>query len=53
MNWADFFNMGGYAFYVWGAYGVSLSVFIIEVLMVRHKRTVTLRQVRLLNRAGE
>jgi heme exporter protein D len=53
MNWADFFNMGGYALYVWGAYGVSLLVFIIEVLMVRHKRAVTLRQVRMLNRAGE
>jgi heme exporter protein D len=24
MNWSDFFSMGGYGFYVWGSYVVSL-----------------------------
>jgi heme exporter protein D len=45
--------MGGYAFYVWGAYGVALLVFIVEILMVIHKRKNTLQQLRLMREAGE
>ena len=52
MSVAEFFNMGGYAFYVWGAYGVTLLVFIIEILLVNHKRKTTLQQVRLMREAG-
>jgi len=26
MNWETFFNMGGYAFYVWGSYAVATIV---------------------------
>ncbi|GGI92868.1 heme exporter protein CcmD [Shewanella gelidii] len=40
---ADFFNMGGYAFYVWLAYGVtfsSLSILII-VSAKRKKKVLT------------
>lgn len=53
MSVTEFFNMGGYAFYVWGSYGVTLLVFIVEVLMVKHKRKITLQQVRLMREAGE
>ena len=53
MSVAEFFNMGGYAFYVWGAYGVALLVFIVEILMVVHKRKNTLQQLRLMREAGE
>ena len=35
MNLADFFAMGGYAFYVWGAYAVTALLIAIEVVMVR------------------
>ena len=31
----DFLNMGGYGFYVWGAYGVTALVIVIEVIGVR------------------
>jgi heme exporter protein D len=31
----DFFAMGGKAFYVWGAYGVTALLIIVEVLAVR------------------
>ena len=48
MSVAEFFKMGGYAFYVWGAYGVTLLAFIIEILLVSHKRKTTLQQVRLM-----
>ena len=53
MSVAEFFNMGGYAFYVWGSYGVTLLAFVIEILMVLHKRKITLQQVRLMREAGE
>lgn len=41
MNWAsagDFFAMGGYAFYVWGSYFVTLVLILVEVMMVRQRR---------------
>ena len=56
MHWSsmsEFFAMKGYAFYVWGSYGVALLVFIIEILLVRHKRKITLQQLRLMRDAGE
>jgi heme exporter protein D len=53
MNWSEFFAMKGYALYVWGSYGVALLVFIIESVLVRHKRKITLQQLRLMRDAGE
>ena len=29
----DFLNMGGYAFYVWSAYGISLAVLILNIIL--------------------
>jgi len=52
MNWADFFAMKGYAWYVWGSYGVSLLLFFIEVVLVRHRRKIILQQLRLMRDAG-
>lgn len=52
MNWTEFFAMGGYALYVWGSYGMVLAIFIIEIALVRHRRTITLQQLRLLRNAG-
>ena len=37
MNWtsaADFFAMGGYAVYVWGAYAVTAACLVAEPLLV-------------------
>ena len=41
--------------YVWiGSYAVALLIFVIEIAMVRHKRKITLQQVRLMcNAANE
>jgi heme exporter protein D len=41
MNWdsaADFFAMGGYAFYVWGAYGVAALAVAIELALLAARR---------------
>lgn len=48
MNWGEFFAMNGYAFYVWGSYGVTLLVFGIEILLVRNRRKQALRELRLM-----
>jgi heme exporter protein D len=36
---SEFFAMGGYAFYVWGSYGVTLALLAVEVvLLLKRKR---------------
>jgi heme exporter protein D len=41
MNWSDFFAMGGYALYVWGAYGLAAIILALNVaLPLRRRKTV-------------
>lgn len=43
-----FLAQGGYAFYVWGAYGVTLALLVLEVvLLARQRRTILARLGRL------
>jgi heme exporter protein D len=45
---SEFFAMGGYAFYVWGSYGVTALFMIAEVILViRNKRTILQRIARM------
>ncbi len=37
----------------WGSYAVTLLIFVIEIALVRHKRKITLQQIRLMREAGE
>jgi len=53
MNWGEFFYMKGYAFYVWGSYGAALLIFLIEVMLVRHRRKITLQNLRMMRDAGD
>jgi len=34
---SDFWAMGGYAWYVWGSYGVTAVVLILEVIALRRR----------------
>ncbi|HWT01905.1 MAG TPA: heme exporter protein CcmD [Pyrinomonadaceae bacterium] len=44
-SWAEFFAMGGRAFYVWGSFGVALLLMAVEVLLLlRRGRRARLRQ---------
>jgi len=52
MNWMNFFLMKGYAWYVWGSYGVVLVVIAIEIAMVIRKRKIALQQLRLICENG-
>jgi heme exporter protein D len=47
MQWlsvTDFFNMGGYAFYVWSSFCLTALVAVIEIVHVRACRRKILRQ---------
>ena len=39
MNVADFFQMGGYAWYVWGSYGVTFLCLLIELVVLLKRET--------------
>jgi len=43
----EFLAMGGYAFYVWGAYGVTAVAIVIEILAVRARRRAAMEEARL------
>lgn len=49
MTWnspGEFFAMGGYAFYVWGSFGVTALALLMEPLLARKRRTDILRTLR-------
>ncbi len=49
MNWgspAEFFAMGGYAFYVWGSFGVCALLMIVEPILARKRQKDILRALR-------
>ena len=46
MDWANFFSMGGYAFYVWGSYGLALVVMAGEVLLLLRRRRLLLARIK-------
>lgn len=49
MNWAspaEFFAMGGYAFYVWGSFLATAACIAAEALILRARRKQALRRVR-------
>ena len=43
----EFLAMGGYAFYVWGAYGVTALVIVAEILTVRARQRAAISEARL------
>ena len=43
----SFFAMGGYAWYVWMAYGVTALAIVVELWMLRMRRHRTLVEARL------
>ncbi|MDH5208034.1 MAG: heme exporter protein CcmD [Burkholderiaceae bacterium] len=42
-SWDNFWAMGGYAFFVWGSYGMAAAIIAIELwqLKVRRRHAVT------------
>ena len=49
MQWhsvSEFFAMGGYAFYVWGSFGITALVMAIEMGLLRARRRELIDQLR-------
>ena len=46
MSLSEFFSMGGYGFYVWGAYGVTAALLALEVVAVRARFRAARRSAR-------
>ncbi len=49
MQWnsaSEFFAMGGYALYVWGSFGITAAVMVVEMWQVRIRKNQVLRELR-------
>ncbi|MDD5300104.1 MAG: heme exporter protein CcmD [Gallionella sp.] len=54
MNGLDIWMRENPLAYIWlGSYAVALLIFAIEIAMVRHKRKITLQQLRLMREAED
>lgn len=47
MNWSDFWNMGGFAFYVWTSYALAAVVLVLNIVVPWVRRRAVLRDLRL------
>ncbi len=48
MNWSEFFDMGGYAFFVWTSYGLTFIVVVANIvspIMQRKKIIARIKRV--------
>lgn len=50
-SWSAFWQMGGAGFFVWGAYGVTLMLIVLELWLLFRRRRDTLTRLRRLRRA--
>lgn len=49
MHWNtinEFFAMGGYAFYVWGSFGLTALLAILELSSLRYRRKKAIQQIK-------
>ncbi len=53
MSLAEFFDMGGYALYVWGSFGVTALFMVIEPLLLRQRRWDILQRIARMARIRE
>ena len=45
-NWSEFFNMGGYAFYVWWSYGLFFAVIALNIILPLLQRKQVVARVK-------
>ncbi len=46
MNWSEFFNMGGYAFFVWSSYAVALMVVLGNIIAPILQRKKVIKRIK-------
>jgi len=52
-SWENFLAMGGYAFYVWGSYLVTLGLILAEVVLLAMRKRTALVRLRARGTTGE
>lgn len=45
MSVAEFFDMGGYALYVWSSFGVTAVLMVIEPILLRSRKQSVLQRI--------
>ena len=45
MSLAEFFDMGGYALYVWGSFGATALLMVLEPILVGNRRRNVLQRI--------
>lgn len=45
-SWSEFFEMGGYAFFVWMSYGLTLLVIVANIVMPLIQRKQVIKRVK-------
>ncbi|MDT3670067.1 MAG: heme exporter protein CcmD [Aromatoleum sp.] len=51
-SWSAFWQMGGAAPFVWGSYGLTVFLVVVELIMVARRRRETVRRLLRLRRAS-
>ena len=46
MNWSEFFNMGGYAFFVWTSYGLTFLVIVANIVLPIMQRKKVISRIK-------
>ncbi len=46
MNWSEFFHMGGYAFFVWTSYGLTLIVIVANIVLPMMQRKQVISRIK-------
>jgi heme exporter protein D len=50
---AEFFEMGGYALYVWGSFGATALLMVLEPILLRQRRRAILKRIARMARLQE
>ncbi len=46
MNWSEFFHMGGYAFYVWVSYALTLVIVVANIISPIMQRKSVIKRIK-------
>ncbi|MDH3513544.1 MAG: heme exporter protein CcmD [Gammaproteobacteria bacterium] len=46
MNWQEFISMGGYGVYVWGSYGLTALILVLNLFLPLRRRKVVRQRLR-------
>jgi len=53
MNWSEFFDMGGYALYVWTSYSLMAFILALNLVLPLRRRKEVVRKITRLLAQGE